>query len=89
MEDGRLVTQEGDLIPKKRTLMRHDTQRKWDDMYWGFKRKRLNRTFAQMEAFFVKEYGYWPPRTLKNMPVSRLHWHSLVCDVPVADLRME
>lgn len=89
MEDGKMVTKDGNLIPRKRTLKRHDTQRLWDSMYWGFKNKRVNRTFAQMAAFFVQQHGYWPDRSLNNMPKLRMDWHRHVHAVPREDLRRD
>jgi len=87
MEDGRMVTRDGDLIPRKHVQRRSNTQRLWDNMYWGYKNKGLNKTFAQMEAFFVRTHGYWPPRDLNNMPTNSMQWHRRVKDVHVKDLR--
>lgn len=87
MDDGAIVTKDGDLVVKKRKLVRADTQRHWDDMYFGYKRKGLKKSFSQMEAFFVQQHGYWPDRVLNNMPLEPANWYRHVKDVPLADLR--
>lgn len=88
MEDGKMVTKDGELIPRKVTQKRSNTQKLWDQMYWGFKNKNLKKTFSQMEAFFVQSHGYWPERTLNHMPLESMHWHRRVADVPFDDLRL-
>lgn len=89
MANGELTTKEGKMAPRKHVKLRKDTQRKWDKMYWGFKRKNLERSFVQLEAFFVQENGYWPPRTLNNMPFIKDDWHRKVYAVDVKDIRTE
>lgn len=83
MRDGKMVEREGRLIRPKYVSTRPDTERNWVNMYWGYFRKPSNQcTFAQMEAFFSREYGYFPPRTLPFMPKSEADWHRRVKDVP-------
>lgn len=82
MADGRMRIREGKLIRKKYVSERPETQRHWDSMYFGYKRKRHKATFSQMEAFFLRTHGYYPPRTLVNMPRHPEDWHARVCDVP-------
>lgn len=85
-EDGSLHEVTGNLIPRKRVLMRRDTQQKWNNMYFGFRNGKKERSFRQMEAFFCQQHGYWPPRTLDNMPKSPHHWHFPVYQCPREDL---
>lgn len=87
MESGTIKEVEGDLIPKTRRIRRHDTEKKWAKMYFGFKRKGSNQTFSQMEAFFCKQHGYRPRRDLPFMPVTDMDWKLPVKDVPVDRLR--
>lgn len=86
-EDGKLVTVDGQMMKCRPRKLMPDTQRLWDQMYFGFKNKRLKRTFAQMEAFFVYQHKYWPERTLNNMPLVSTSWHRYVRDVPAYQLR--
>mgnify|MGYP002622364038 CR=1 FL=1 len=85
MEDGTLKECEERLHPVARTQNRHDTQAQWNRMYFGFKNKKLDKTWVQMEAFFAKEHGYWPPRTLLNQPKNNMDWHRYVYSVEVRD----
>lgn len=85
MEDGSLKEVEDRLTPTVRTRMHADTQSQWNKMYFGFKNKKLERTFVQMEAFFANEHGYWPPRTLANQPKNNMDWHRYVYSVDVRD----
>ena len=69
-EDGTLVQRNGALTKRRQRREKNDTQCNWDNMYWGYKRRKLKKSFAQMEAFFFRTHGYYPPRSLSNMPVS-------------------
>ena len=85
-EDGKMVVHDGDVIPRKRTRMKADTQTKWNRMYWGYRRKGLKKSFSQLEAYFVHVNGYYPPRTLENMPKLPADWTRYVKDVHVENL---
>jgi superfamily II DNA or RNA helicase len=86
MENGSITTKEGLLVKTRVEREFHDTQEKWNNLYWGYKRKKLSMSFAQMEAYFVQLHGYWPPRTLNNMPKTYYHWRCPVHTVPYEDL---
>lgn len=86
MEDGRMVTRDGRLVKPKYVKMQPDTQRLWDKMYFAWKRKKVDRSFNQLEGFFAHEHGYHPPRTLANMPTKTEDWYRKVHTVPVNDL---
>lgn len=86
MEDGRMVVMDGRLVKPKYVKMQPDTQRLWDKMYFAWKRKKVDRSFNQLEGFFAHEHGYHPPRTLANMPKKTEDWYRKVHAVPVNDL---
>jgi len=86
MESGAIVEHEGPLVPVPKRRLRSDTDAKWSSMYYGFARKRVNRTFAQMEAFFAYQHRYWPERNRPFMPKRKEDWCCRVCDVPMSDL---
>ena len=44
-------------------------------------------TFAQAEGMFYRQNGYFPPRTLDNMPTELVDWFRKIRDVPVQRLR--
>ena len=87
MANGRLVTKDGDMIPKKRVKREKNTQELWDKLFWGYKKKKLKKSFSQIEAYFVHIHGYWPPRDLRNQPVNEVDWYRHVHMVPSDDLR--
>jgi DNA repair protein RadD len=89
MEDGRMVERDGHLIPPRRVLRKPDTSDLWDKMYWGFRKKKVRKSFAQMYGFFAHEYGYSPPRDLPNMPKNQADWFRHVYTVPNQDLHRE
>lgn len=86
-ESGRIVEVEGPMTAKPRRKNRNDTQTQWNNLYYGYKNKRINKTFSQMEAFFFKIHRYWPERNLDNQPLSQVHWHSYPKSVPLNMLR--
>jgi len=44
-------------------------------------------TFAQVEANFFRDNGYYPPRNLRDMPLNPSEWHIAVQSVKQEDLR--
>jgi hypothetical protein len=82
MEDGRMVTKDGHLVKPKYVAMKPDTQRLWNNLYFGFKRKGVDRTFNQLAGFFAHEYGYHPPKDLDFMPKESSDWYRKIVDVP-------
>lgn len=86
MEDGTLTEKDGHLVRPKRVLRKPDTESLWSKMFWGYRKKKVNASFAQMEAFFVREYGYYPPRDLPFMPTRQDDWHRKVHKVPMTGL---
>lgn len=87
MEDGTWVEKDGAIIGVTKRSLRGDSQNKWNHMYYGYRKKKLARTFIQMEAFFKKVHGYYPERSLNNMPTCREDWHRHVHEVNQRDLR--
>ena len=84
--DGTLKIRDGNLVTPKRIKLNPTTQAEWTGMFWGH-RKKTDRTFLQMEAWFCKKYGYWPPRTLDWMPKKKHHWAMKVKNVPLDALK--
>lgn len=78
MEDGTFETHEGRLIPKRRVKTTPDTEKDWSNMFWAFRRKKLDKSFAQLYAFFKHEKGYAPPRDMKFMPKTEHGWYQKV-----------
>lgn len=76
MEDGRMVEREGELIRPRRVCEKSDTQQKWTSLFWAWRRKKVDKTFAQMLGYFAHEYHYSPPKTLDFMPTNRAEWHT-------------
>lgn len=85
-EDGSMKTVKGELVRKPRRQTRHNTQRLWTNMYYGYKNKKVDQSFLQMEAFFYREHGYKPERNLPFMPRQTIHWYAKVHEVPMSDL---
>lgn len=85
-ESGELKEVEGDIVPRTIRMKRNGTEQRWAQMFWGFRNKKVDRTFAQMEAFYYQEYGYRPERGLPYMPKHELDWKMKVHEVPMADL---
>lgn len=86
MEDGRMVTKEGRLIRPKLIRMKPDTQKLWEGLVYGYRRKKVNQTFSQLEAYFCHLYHYYPPRTLRLMPKRDADWHRKIHTVPMEAL---
>lgn len=72
--DGRLVHHEGDIFRPRQTDRRHDTEKLWESCYWRCKKAKKALTFAQAEALFAHENGYWPPHDLPYMPTDQFTW---------------
>ena len=92
MEDGRMVERDGKLIRPRHREEKPDTQAIWKGLVLGHLRKRkagrgTDRTFAQQEAWFYKENGYYPPRTLQYMPRQESDFHRKITNVAREDLR--
>lgn len=86
MEDGTLERIEGDLIKPPRRTLKPDTERLWAKMFWGFRKKGVDKSFAQMEGFFLKTHGYLPPRNLPLMPRNRMDWKLKPKEIAMSDL---
>ena len=84
--DGSLVVVNGNPIKLKRRMQRPDTERLWKNQYFRAKHSK-RMTFAQAEAMFLLDHGYYPPKTLTHMPKCSIDWHARVCDVDRKDLR--
>lgn len=74
MENGSLERIEGDLIKPPRRVQKPDTETLWAKMFWGFRKKGVDMSFAQLEGYFHRTHGYLPPRNLPLMPMNRMDW---------------
>lgn len=86
MESGELREVEGPIVKARRRVEKSDTAEKWAKMFWGYKRKRVQQSFKQMEAFFFRTHGYLPPRNLPFMPKHFMDWSRKPCDVDMKDM---
>lgn len=85
-EDGELKEVTGDLVRPKRRKEMPDTADLWARMFYGFRNKKLEKSFAQLEAFFFRTHNYWPSRNLKFMPRHAIDWKAKVYEVPMSSL---
>ena len=85
--DGTIREHEGDSYRPRVTVKKDDTERLWERMYYRAKNSRNEMTFKQARGHFFKEQHYYPPETLRLMPLDELDWYRTVKDVPVARLR--
>lgn len=86
MEDGRMVEKDGEMIPPRRVVQRRDTADLWEKMFWGFRKKKLDRSFAQLAGYFAHVHGYTPPRDMRLMPIAAESWYRKVHEVPMEEL---
>ncbi len=75
MEDGKLKEYHGQCVKHRYVQQRHNTEELWAKMFWGFKKKGIKKSFAQMYGWFAHEHGYAPPRDLPFMPKREEHWY--------------
>lgn len=66
----------------KPKLHRSEEQKAWDSAYWRCFNANGNRTFKQASFLYKQKMGHWPPKNLKNMPVSDSDWQKSVKEVP-------
>lgn len=83
MLDGEVSMVEGNLVKKVRTQRRSDTEKKWTDLFWAWRRSKntKDKTMAQLEGFFCWKNGYHPPRDLPYFPKNPRDWHQRVSTV--------
>jgi hypothetical protein len=86
MESGRIERIEGDLVEPPRRIQKPDTEMLWAKMFWGFRKKGVDKSFAQMEGYFAHTYGYLPPRNLPLMPKNRMDWKLKPKEIAMGDL---
>lgn len=84
--DGSLIEHPGQIFAPKRTQLKSDTARRWEQCYWRAA-KSGSMTFSQAVGLFYQENGYWPPRSLPLMPVEPIDWYRVVKSVPFTKLR--
>lgn len=87
-EDGSMKTVDGPLLKPTVCRRKSDTEDKWSRIFWGYRKKQVNATFAQMEAYFTHENGYHPARDLPFMPKEKHTWCRVVHKVPFDDLTL-
>jgi hypothetical protein len=72
----------GNIFKKRITDVRMDSQKLWTKTYHRARNSKNGMTFAQAEALFYYEQGYYPSRDLANMPTDNLDFFRKVRDVP-------
>lgn len=88
-EDGTMSVVDGPLLKPIVVRSKPTTADDWARMFWGFRKKRGNKqTFAQMEAWFVHEHHYHPPRTIPFMPKRPETWSREVGKVELGELTL-
>jgi len=86
--DGNLVDVDGPLLKPPRTKMTPTVAKDWERMFWSYWRNGKKRTFAQMEAWFTKQHGFHPPRTVPFMPKDKEVWNMFVHTIPLDRLTL-
>jgi superfamily II DNA or RNA helicase len=86
--DGQLVEHEEPLFAPRRELEKADTQKLWERCYFGAKYGKSGMTFLQAMGWFVSKHHYWPPRTLRYMPLNEYDFYLRVRSVPPERLRL-
>lgn len=81
-EHGELVATKESFMPKRKPKMKPDTAQLWERCYWRCKKAKTPRSFNQVRALFIHEYGYSPPQGLPLMPTQNVDWSRKVNDVP-------
>ena len=79
-------TVKGDLVPRTVRIQRSDTEQLWTRLYYGYRNKKVDQSFSQMEAFFFRTHGYRPSRDLPFMPRNAIGWKEKVHEVPMSSL---
>lgn len=80
--DGSELNIHGDVFKPRLTKTLPDTLKKWMAIYFAF--RNTDGTFAQARGFFFQKWKYWPPDTLRFMPMHYQDWY-----VPVRDVHPE
>jgi len=85
-ENGSLRLTKGDVFPKRRTKVKPDTARIWEQCYHRCKNAKRPMSFKQARALFFHEQHYWPPMDLPMCPKSKLDWSRKITAVHTQDL---
>lgn len=86
MENGDLVDVEGNLIAPRQIRRKADTEELWKKLVFGYRKKRLEKSFDQLYGYFHHLHHYQPPRDLPLMPKSPEDWKRPVYAVDFRDL---
>jgi len=90
--DGSLKRVKDDRFQKKpETNLGAKTSKMWEQIYWGYTKHRIPKSFKQARAWFNKlhmeKFGCRPPQDgLPFMPKDPIDWYRKVKDVPRKDL---
>lgn len=80
--DGTLKEMHGNIFKPRITNVKQDSQKLWTRTYHRALNSKSGMTFAQAEALFYYEQGYYPSRDLAYMPTDHLDFFRKVRDVP-------
>ena len=89
MADGTIELKEGNLINPKYYSLRSDTEKKWTDLYFSWKRSKKckGKSFNQLAGWFAHKNHYHPPRNLPWMPIVDSDWARPIGDVAANQLQ--
>jgi superfamily II DNA or RNA helicase len=79
--DGSLIEMPGDVFVPRKTSMRRNTDQLWQKVYWQARNSKKRWTFSQALGYFYYQNHYYPPPTLRNMPLDPADIASAVADV--------
>lgn len=82
--DGTLVHLNGSIFTPRRTKVKPNTERIWEQCYWRCMKK--GKTFRQAYGLFWYENRYFPPLNLPLMPRRSLDWFRKVAAVDKEEL---
>jgi hypothetical protein len=87
--DGTLKEMHGDIYAPRRPAKFVGAEAKWEKCYWRAKNSSNQMTFFMAESLFAKEnYGQWPSRTWRMMPMNPDDMVRPVWNVPNERLRL-
>ena len=85
--NGDLVTVDcGNAVKKHREVRRPDTAKLWERLFWGYRKKGVDKSFRQLRAYFHYLHGYRPPENLPYMPKTAEGWYMKPKDIPMDQL---
>lgn len=82
--DGNLKFVRGDYYKERKVQARPEAEKHWDAVWYAC--KKSGKTARQAYGWFYKKHGYWPPKTLPNMPKNDADWFRPISSISQKDL---